>query len=225
VIWALIIGFTLAAGLIGLASQMFQSRYPKLGERLGRVLPGYRFKRKAEPIRLSDFWLFLKTLYRKHLSDVALTRSQNRQLVLELPDYLDLLSVALSSGVTFHGALKSVNLRASGIFAQEVAISIAALDMGSTQDVELVQLRKRLAIRPVEEFANKVLIAQIRGTSLAASLQELSNAIRNEIRNQLLTQAGKNETRMLIPLVFLILPVTILFAIYPSLQLINLSYF
>ena len=48
--------------------------------------------------------------------------------------------------------------------------------------------------------------------------------MREEIKNRLLEQAGKNETRMLIPLVFLILPVTVLFAIYPSLELLNFGF-
>jgi tight adherence protein C len=55
-------------------------------------------------------------------------------------------------------------------------------------------------------------------------LSELSASARAEIRNMLLRQAGKNETRMLIPLVFLILPITVLFAIYPSLELLNFGF-
>jgi tight adherence protein C len=55
-------------------------------------------------------------------------------------------------------------------------------------------------------------------------IREQAASARSEIRNELLTQAGRNETRMLIPLVFLILPITVLFAIYPSLQLLNINY-
>jgi tight adherence protein C len=52
-------------------------------------------------------------------------------------------------------------------------------------------------------------------------LTSLAESTRAELRNAQLKQAGRNETRMLIPLVFLILPVTVLFAIYPSIQLIS----
>jgi tight adherence protein C len=32
---------------------------------------------------------------------------------------------------------------------------------------------------------------------------------------------AKNETRMMMPLVFLVLPITVLFAVYPSLQFLQ----
>jgi tight adherence protein C len=55
-------------------------------------------------------------------------------------------------------------------------------------------------------------------------LSELGDSARAEIKNRLLRQAGKNETGMLVPLVFLILPITVLFAIYPSLELLNFGF-
>jgi tight adherence protein C len=63
-----------------------------------------------------------------------------------------------------------------------------------------------------------------RGTPLAKMLEDQASSARSEIRNQLLRQAGRNETRMLVPLVFLILPVIVLFAIYPSLKLLNFGF-
>ncbi|MSZ17755.1 MAG: hypothetical protein F2613_02295, partial [Actinobacteria bacterium] len=76
----------------------------------------------------------------------------------------------------------------------------------------------------VSEFVNKVSLALERGTPLAQMLTEQGVSVREEIKSRLLKQAGKNETRMLIPLVFLILPITVLFAIYPSLELLNFGF-
>jgi tight adherence protein C len=45
---------------------------------------------------------------------------------------------------------------------------------------------------------------------------------RNQERVRLLAAAGKSEITMMIPVVFLILPVSILFALYPSLMNLNL---
>jgi tight adherence protein C len=74
------------------------------------------------------------------------------------------------------------------------------------------------------EFANKIVMSLARGTPLAKMLEDQAVSARAEIRNRLLRQAGKNETRMLVPLVFLILPVIVLFAIYPSLKLLNFGF-
>ena len=87
------------------------------------------------------------------------------------------------------------------------------------------ELRSTQITQPqVLELLNKIASSLERGTPLAQLMSEQAQTVRAEIRNQLLKQAGKNETRMLIPLVFLILPVTVLFAIYPSLELLNFSF-
>jgi tight adherence protein C len=82
----------------------------------------------------------------------------------------------------------------------------------------------RLPQRQVSEFTSKLILSLKRGNPLAEMIREQAASARSEIRNELLKQAGRNETRMLIPLVFLILPITVLFAIYPSLQLLNINY-
>jgi len=40
--------------------------------------------------------------------------------------------------------------------------------------------------------------------------------VRNEERSQLLVAAGKAEIALMIPVVFLILPISVLFALWPS---------
>jgi tight adherence protein C len=101
---------------------------------------------------------------------------------------------------------------------------LASLELGGELDVELDRLAKRLPHRQIVEFTSKVAIALRRGTPLSQMLSSLAESARADQRNDLLKQVGRNETKMLIPLVFLILPVTVLFAVYPSLQLLNIDY-
>jgi tight adherence protein C len=51
----------------------------------------------------------------------------------------------------------------------------------------------------------------------------LSASAKSQLKVAQLKAAGRNELKMLIPLVFLILPVTIAFAVFPSLQLLQLG--
>jgi hypothetical protein len=44
------------------------------------------------------------------------------------------------------------------------------------------------------------------------------------IRAKQLSNFSGTETRMLIPLVFLVLPITVLFAVFPSMTLLNLDF-
>lgn len=151
-------------------------------------------------------------------------KSDRLSLLFSMPDVLDLLAMAMLSGESIFSALSRVAPRASGPFASELKKMLLALELGSTYDIELQAMAKRVRHRQVSEFANKLSLTISRGTPISTMLTEQSDAIRHEISNLLIKQAGKNETKMLIPLVFLILPVTILFAIYPSLQLLDINY-
>ena len=95
--------------------------------------------------------------------------------------------------------------------------------MGETLEHGLSQFANENPLAEGREFANKLSLALRRGTPLAQLLSDQAETIRGQLRNDLLKAAGRNETRMLIPLIFMILPVTVLFATYPSLQLLQLT--
>lgn len=144
-----------------------------------------------------------------------------RSALFELGDLLDLFSVALSSGEGVLNSLAFVNQRAQGIVAEEFRRVLRGVELGERLEDELRALSERLPQQQVVEMCNKFILALNRGTPLAEMLRSQAETVRSEIRNQITKQAGKNETRMLIPLVFLILPVTVLFAIYPSVQMLG----
>jgi tight adherence protein C len=146
------------------------------------------------------------------------------QALFELPEVLDLLTVSLRSGEGIYQSLQLVIPRASGELARELSKCLAAVNFGASLADEIRKLPIALAHPQFAEFANKIVMSLVRGTPLSKMLEDQASSARSEIRNQLLLQAGKNETRMLVPLVFLILPVIVLFAIYPSLKLLNFGF-
>ncbi len=150
--------------------------------------------------------------------------SRARAALFELPEVLDLLVVCLRAGGGVYQALQTVVPRASGELAKELSRILLAVQYGSSLSKEILRLSDALPHPQFAELSNKVILSLVRGTSLAKMLEDQSQSVRAEIKNQLLRQAGRNETRMLVPLVFLILPVTVLFAIYPSLKLLNFGF-
>jgi tight adherence protein C len=62
-----------------------------------------------------------------------------------------------------------------------------------------------------------------RGTPLADVLRAQAQDARDDAKRQLLEVAGHKEVAMLFPLVFGVLPVTIAFAIFPGLVVIQLG--
>lgn len=152
------------------------------------------------------------------------TNSKKIQKALfELPDILDLLAVSLASGDSVYNSIRRVVARADGMIAKELTYMIRAIELGGSFEEEISEVAKRLPQQQVAEFCNKLALAMRRGTPLAKLLRDQAQSVRQEVQNNIAKQAGKNETRMMIPLVFLILPVTVLFAIYPSLHLLNIQ--
>ncbi|MFM1984102.1 MAG: hypothetical protein RL723_537 [Actinomycetota bacterium] len=161
--------------------------------------------------------------YRGLVDNFRVNSGRNQRALYELPEFLDLLVVALASGEGVFSSIRRVTQVAQGILAKEFEQLVRAVQLGQPMEDELIGLAQRLPQQQVVEFCNKLNLANRRGTPLAHVLQMQSITVRTDIQNQLFKQAGKNETRMMIPLVFLILPITVLFAIYPSLQLLNIS--
>ena len=88
----------------------------------------------------------------------------------------------------------------------------------------LAELRDELAIPSVSRLVDQVLAAIERGTPLTEVLRAQAADARDDAKRSLLEAAGTREVAMLIPLVFLILPVTVLFAVYPGLLVLQFGF-
>jgi len=144
--------------------------------------------------------------------------------LFELPELIDLIAVSLRAGDGVYRSFATVIPRCDGEIAREFSKALKAVEYGAAFSTEIKRVAEALPHPQVSEFVAKVCTSLERGTPLAQMLSEQGVSVREEIKARLLRQAGKNETRMLIPLVFLILPVTVLFAIYPSLELLNFGF-
>jgi tight adherence protein C len=60
------------------------------------------------------------------------------------------------------------------------------------------------------------MIAVERGSPLVEVVNRQVEEVRNQERARLLEAAGKAEIAMMVPVVFLILPISVLFALWPS---------
>ena len=65
---------------------------------------------------------------------------------------------------------------------------------------------------------NVLILGIERGSSLTPILIAQVKDARTARKNQILQKAGKAEIALMIPVVFLILPISILFALWPSYQ-------
>ncbi|MEN9715035.1 MAG: hypothetical protein RJA35_502 [Actinomycetota bacterium] len=143
-------------------------------------------------------------------------------LLLELPQHLDLMAARLQNGENIF-AVFSKQAQASGKFAIALRRMAVRLQLGESIEAALTALVDESDSPMVAELSNKVVLGLQRGTPMANQVQLLASAARAQLKVAQLRAAGRNELKMLIPLVFLILPVTIAFAVFPSLQLLRLG--
>ena len=73
----------------------------------------------------------------------------------------------------------------------------------------------------LSRFVDGIVIAVQRGTPLAEVLRAQAQDVREDGRRALLEAAGMKEIVMMIPVVFLILPVTVVFALFPGLAFLD----
>lgn len=152
-----------------------------------------------------------------------LPKSLALQADRQLTEILDLLVAMLFTGESLIAALDRVLKSAAGPMAAELRLMLQKVELGGRIDSELIALCERVPTPSVREFSNKLSLAISRGTPLSGSLLALAQSIRAKQSTNTLKLAGSNETKMLIPVVLLICPVTVIFALYPSTQLLNLA--
>jgi tight adherence protein C len=153
-----------------------------------------------------------------------LSKRTRRQIDAELPDLIDLACGALLTGQSLHSAIERVASRSSSLVAGELQVFLRNLSLGQSLSSELAALCERNPTASMKEFVNKISLSIARGTPLAESFEALSASLRERRAFDLLKRAGANETKMLIPLVALVLPTTVLFALYPSVLVLNIGF-
>jgi tight adherence protein C len=154
------------------------------------------------------------------LRDLQLTRVANARLARmdsELPTILEFLTLSLAAGEGILDALRRVARSTSGELSREFAGVIGDVHAGVSVTEALTALSRRMRLTSLSRFVDQVVGAIDRGSPLAEVLRAQAQDGREEAKRHLLEAAGKKEVAMMVPLVFLILPMTIVFAIFPGL--------
>ncbi|MFK4728208.1 type II secretion system F family protein [Agromyces mediolanus] len=134
----------------------------------------------------------------------------------ELPTVLEFLTLSLTAGESLLDAVRRVARSADGELSAEFARVVASAGAGSPLIGALAEMRDRLAHPPLTRALDQVLGAVERGSPLAAVLRAQATDARESAKRRLIEAAGRKEIAMLVPLVFLILPVTVVFGLYPG---------
>lgn len=158
--------------------------------------------------------------------DQMLTRSANKreqQMLAEFPTVAELLALAVGAGEGATGALERVCRLSQGELAAELRQCLSDARAGANLPTALQGLADRTGLVSLARFVDGIVVAVERGTPLADVLRSQAQDVREAGRRAVMEEGGKKEIAMMVPVVFLVLPVTVLFAIYPGVALLKFS--
>ncbi len=158
--------------------------------------------------------------------DWVLQRAARRRLArleAELPVILEFLTLSLSAGEGILDAIRRVAGVSASELSRELGSVVASVNTGLPFGETLTKLANELELPAFSRCVEQVVGALERGTPLAEVLRAQAQDARDDAKRRLLEVAGRREVAMLFPLVFLILPVTICFAIFPGLIVLQLG--
>lgn len=170
---------------------------------LGSAIGGFMFR---------DYWL-----------GVQIKRRESRMMA-EFPSLAELMALAVSAGESATGALDRVCRSAKGELTKEFTKVLAETRAGKPLVQALQEFSARTDLAPLVRFVDGIVVAVERGTPLADVLRAQAQDVRDTAKRDLMESAGKKEIAMMVPLVFGVLPLTVVFAVFPGIAAINLGF-
>lgn len=144
----------------------------------------------------------------------------------DFPYFAEHLALCVSAGLSPTMSIKTILeneftiSKPTGLFF-ELEIFLSEINKGKSATVALDELAKRINLPEIYRFVDVLIVTMERGTPLASVLRQQALDLREAQRREFLDMGNKAEIKMMVPVVFLILPVSILFALWPSLYQLN----
>lgn len=163
----------------------------------------------------------VKVSLRQRISSLAIGRRKiNQSFEYQATDFVRAFSLLMRNGVPAAVAISWLANKMQLEIGEVLRDGASDLELGADLE-DLLRSWQDLASPILSELSQKLLVSVKRGTPLAQQLDSLVQTATGLSGNLLLKKAGSNETKMLIPTIFLILPITVLFTVYPSLLLLQ----
>ena len=150
-------------------------------------------------------------------------KKRQKQILLAMPDTLDLLTVSVRAGLSFDGALAKVVERTKGPLADEFRRSLSEIRVGKVRRDAMRDIVGRTDVQPLSNFIGAIVQAEQLGVPIAKVLQVQSEQMRIERRQRAEEMAAKAPIKMLFPLVGCIFPSMFIVILGPAIILIALN--
>lgn len=193
-------------GLLGLAATALPS-----------LLISLRSPDRAVPLAVLCLIAFATGVLLRENRLSAQVKERERRVLEEFPAVAELLALSVAAGESPAAALDRVVRRTHGELSTDLRRVLAEVRTGTPLARAFDDLAVRTGLPVVARFAEGLAIAVERGTPLADVLHAQAGDVREASRRSLIESGARREVLMMVPVVFLVLPVTIVFAFWPGL--------
>jgi tight adherence protein C len=137
-------------------------------------------------------------------------RRRQERIANDLPDFLDILSVTVSAGISFRTALGRVSQRFEGPLRDELLQTLHQLDVGVPRRQAVEALRDRCDSEPMDSFVSAFLQAEELGAPLATTLNNIALDMRRESAQAARRKAARTVPRVTLVVSIVLVPPTLL---------------
>ncbi|MTA22942.1 MAG: hypothetical protein F2573_05110 [Actinobacteria bacterium] len=155
-------------------------------------------------------------LYYEKRRALQAEKFKSMRISQELPAVTEIFAILISSGASISSALEVLSRSVSGEITSILCDGIERLRDGAPLTYVLDNISQESEVPQLRRFCDSLIIASERGTSLSEVLARQVHEIRSKEHATKLENAGRAEIALMIPVVFLILPISVLFALWPS---------
>lgn len=135
----------------------------------------------------------------------------------EVPELVDLLVTTVEAGVGFAAALQLASRSIEGPLGQELRLALREQSLGLTPEEALRNLAARVDSPATRAFTQALVQGESLGVSIGTILRELGIDMRKRRRRAAEERAQKTPTKILFPLIGLILPALFIMTLGPVL--------
>ena len=141
----------------------------------------------------------------------------------QLPDVVELLALAVGAGQGPVAAIERVVALGRGDLIDELGTTLTDIRSGTVLSTALDRMERRVGSVHVTRLCEAIVVALERGTPLAEVLRSQATDVREAARQDLMEEGGRREIAQMVPVVFLVLPITVVFALFPGLFVLRLG--
>jgi tight adherence protein C len=132
------------------------------------------------------------------------------RLVAALPDALDLLAVAIAGGRSHRAALAGIAVAVRRPLADELAMVVAEMECGLSQERALRRLRERSPGAEVAALATGLERSRRHGSPLAERLHELAATLRHDGRRRVEERSARAAPKIQLVVALVLVPSVLL---------------